>query len=115
MIEKVHIPFGCALETRSDVCRVGLEKSPRNMMLRGNLFAEPMKDNLRDMPQLDIQPERWVRVIKDADSVKRNNIVEQNAQLIQDNTLAEKVESIATQLRTSYTFQKDFLDCMKMK
>ena len=54
-------------------------------------------------------------MIKDADSVKRNNIVEQNAQLIQDNTLAEKVESIATQLRTSYTFQHDFLDCMKMK
>ena len=52
---------------------------------------------------------------KDADSVKRNNIVEQNAELIEDDILANQVGSIATQLRTSYTFQDDFLDCMKMK
>ena len=115
MIEKVHIPFGCALVTRSDVCRVGLGNSQGNMMLQGNLFAQPMGGNHRDMPTIaTIQPEQWALMTADA-SIKRSKIMTRNNNLIRDETLATQVGSIATQLSNSYTFQDDFLDCMKMK
>ena len=115
MIEKVHIPFGCALVTRSDVCRVGLGNSQGNMMLQDNLFAEPMYSNLRDMPEYLMEPGAWARMTADAASITRSNIVTQEINLIKDEILANQVASTATQLRNSYTFSTDFLDCMKMK
>ena len=84
-------------------------------MLQGNFFAEPMWSNLTDMPKWHIQPALWANMTRDSDSVSRNNIVEQSAELIEDNTLANQVASTATHLCTSHTFQDDFLDCMKMK
>ena len=84
-------------------------------MLQGNCFAEPMWSNLRDMPKWNIEPALWATMTRDTDSVSRNNIVEDNAQLIEDDTLANQVASIATQLRTSYTFQDDFLECIKSR
>ena len=116
MIQKVHIPFGCALLTRSDVCHAGLGNSPGNMMLQGNLFAEPMGRSRRDMPTIPvIQPEQWAMMTADDASIKRSKIMTQNNTLIRDDILANQVASIATQLCTSYTFQDDFLHCMKMK
>ena len=84
-------------------------------MLQGNLFGEHMWSNLRDMPKCHIQPKLRADMTKDADGVKRNDIVEHNTDLIEDETLANQVGSIATQFCTSYTFQDDFLDCMKTK
>ena len=51
----------------------------------------------------------------DAASIKRSKIMTRNNNLIRDETLAIQVGSIATQLSNSYTFQDDFLDCMKTK
>ena len=116
MIDKVHIPFGCALVTRSGVCCVGLGNSQGNMMLQGNLFAEPMGRSCRDMRTIPvIQPEQWAMMTADDASIKRSKIMTRNNNLIRDDTLANQVASIATQLCTSYTFQDDFLDCMKIK
>ena len=85
-------------------------------MLQGNLFAEPMGRNRRDMPTIArIQPEQWVMMTADAASIKRSKIMMQNNTLIRDETLANQVGSIATQLSNSYTFQDDFLDYMKIK
>ena len=62
-----------------------------------------------------IQPEQWAMMTADAASIKRSKIMTRNNNLIRDETLAIQVGSIATQLSNSYTFQDDFLDCMKMK
>ena len=62
-----------------------------------------------------IQPERWTMMTADDASIKKSKILTRNNNLIRDDTLANQVASIATQLCTSYTFQDDFLDCMKMK
>ena len=107
MIQKVHIPFGCALLTRSDVCHAGLGYSPGNMMLQGNLFAEPMFNSNRDLPHYTMEPTAWASMT--------DNIVTQDFPLIGDETLANEVAKTATMLRNFYTFSTDFLDCMKTK
>ena len=56
MIQKVHIPFGCALLTRSDVCHAGLSYIQGIMMLQGNFFAAPMKNNIRHNPMYQVEP-----------------------------------------------------------
>ena len=61
------------------------------------------------------QPEQWAMMTADAASIKRSKIMTRNNNLIRDETLATQVGSIATQLSNSYTFQDDYLDCMKMK
>ena len=106
-IQKVHIPFGCALLTRSDVCHAGLGNSQGNMMLQGNHFAVPMESHAKDWPEYLMEPGPWASMTAD--------IVTQEKTLIRDETLANQVASTATQLRASYTFQHDFLDCMKTK
>ena len=108
-IQKVHIPFGCALLTRSDVCHAGLGNSQGNMMLQGNLFAESMEQRARDFPEYLMEPGAWARMTADA------AIVTQEKTLIKDETLANQVAGTATQLRSYYTFSTDFLDCMKTK
>ena len=107
MIQKVHIPFGCALLTRSDVCHAGLGNSPGNMMLQGNLFAELMFNSNRDLPHYTMEPTAWASMT--------DNIVTQEFPLIGDETLAKEVANTATMLRNFYTFSTDFLDCMKTK
>ena len=84
-------------------------------MLKGNLFAEPMYSNLRDMPEYHIEPEVWAIMTVDTASSNRSKIMMQDNTLIRDEIIANQVGSIATQLRNSYTFHYDFLDCMKMK
>lgn len=106
-IQKVHIPFGCALLTRSDVCIAGLGNSPGNMMLQGNLFAELMFNGNRDLPYCTMEPTAWASMT--------DNIVTQEFPLIGDETLANEVANTATMLRNFYTFSTDFLDCMKTK
>ena len=59
--------------------------------------------------------EQWAMMTADAASIKRSKIMTRNNNLIRDETLATQVGSITTQLSNSYTFQDDFLDCMKMK
>ena len=108
-IQKVHIPFGCALLTRSDVCHAGLGNSQGNMMLQGNLFALPMYNSNRDCPEYTMDPGAWARM------TAGNDIVTQEKTLIKDETLANQVAGTATQLRNYYTFSTDFLDCMKTK
>ena len=115
MIHKVHIPFGCALLTRSDVCHAGLGNSQGNMMLQGNLFVLPMEQGARDFPEYLMEPGAWARMTADAVSITRSNIVTQEINLIKDEILANQVASTATQLHNYYTFSTDFLDCMKMK
>ena len=87
-IQKVHIPFGCALLTRSDVCHAGLGNSQGNMMLQGNLFALPMWQDARDLPQYLMEPWAWARVTADAASITSSNIVTQEINLIKDEILA---------------------------
>ena len=70
-IQNVHIPFGCAILTRSDVCCVGLGNSRGSMMLQGNFFADPMKKNLRDNPMCKIKPASWAGMTKDATTMSR--------------------------------------------
>ena len=108
-IQKVHIPFGCALLTRSDVCHAGLGNSPGNMMFQGNLFALPMYNSNRDCPEYTMDPGAWARM------TAGNDIKTQEKTLIKDETLANQVAGTATQLRSYYTFSTDFLDCMKTK
>ena len=85
-------------------------------MLQGNLFAEPMQRNFRDIPKIArIQPEPWAMMAVDATSIKTSKIMMPNNKLIRDETLTNQVGSISTQLGNSYTFQGDFLDCTKVK
>ena len=114
-IQKVHIPFGCALLTRSDVCHAGLGNSQGNMMLQGNLFAPPMWHEARDLPEYLMEPGEWAKMTADAASITSSKIVTQEINLIKDELLADQVAGTATQLRNYYTFSTDFLDCMKMK
>ena len=106
-IQKVHIPFGCALLTRSDVCHAGLGNSQGNMMLQGNLFAERMFNSNRDLPYYTMEPTAWASMT--------DNIVTHDFAVIGDDTLANEVANTATMLRNFYTFSTDFLDCMKTK
>ena len=74
-IQKVHIPFGCALLTRSDVCHTGLGNSPGNIMLQENLFATPMENGDKDFPEYNMDLEVWARLTADAASINRSNIM----------------------------------------
>ena len=92
-IQNVHIPFGCAILTRSDVCRVGLGNSRGSMMLQGNVFADPMEQNLRDNPMCKVEIVSWAAMTKDATTMSRSHILTEEIDLIKDKTLATQVGS----------------------
>lgn len=70
--------------TRSDICHTGLRNSSGNMILQGNLFADSMLSNLRDMPKDRIYQEVWEIMTADAASFKRSKIMTRNNTLIRD-------------------------------
>ena len=85
------------------------------MILQGKCFADPMKDSLRDNPMYKVEPASSTVTTTNATTMSRSNIVMESIELIEDKTLTTQVGSIVQQLRTSYTFQENFLALMKTK
>ena len=97
-IQYLHIPFGCAILTRSDLCCVGLGYSPGSMMFQGNFVADPTKQNLRDIHMCKVEPARWAAITKDAATMSSLHILTEIIDLIKDKTLDTQVHSIVQQL-----------------
>ena len=59
-----------------------------SMMLLGNVFADPMKQNLRHNPICKVEPARWAAMTKDAATMSSSHISTEIIDLIKDKTLA---------------------------
>ena len=74
-IQKVHIPFGCILLTRSEICHVGHGGSKGNLRLHGSFHTNNYKDKEgRGEINYFIEPDDWEKNISKNALLKGGNV-----------------------------------------
>ena len=106
-VQKVHIPFGCALLTRHDIAISGNAGSFGNIRLHGTFtFGEIVPE---DRNQFLVPPKDWSKFVK-ANKWLKNCEVGRHDQVsvLKDNILQDEVQQKLFLLKTHYALPDDF-------
>ena len=111
--QKVHIPFGCVLLTRSEILHGGYGGSKGSIRLCGTFHTSTYDCRENDVADHNyiVDPNDWQKYISEHGSHKaRKN---KPTSIVADETLMKEVGNIPTLLQTLYAFPKDFLDVLE--
>jgi len=106
-VQKVHIPFGCALLTRHDIAISGNAGSFGNIRLHGTFtFGKLVPENRN---KFLVTPKDWSKFVK-ANRWLKNCEVGKHEQVsvLKDNILQDEVQQKLLLLKTHYALQDNF-------
>ena len=115
--QKVHIPFGCVLLTRSDICHGGYGGIKGHLRLSGRFHNNDYEDRERrgDLNYL-IEPDDWQKHISKNALLKGGKAKHiQPTSIVADGQLKNEVGNIPTLLHTFYAFSESFIDVLGQK